>query len=67
MTALVWIFYPFVWLFGEGFGSFSVSFEVTLYAILDIINKVVLCFMVMAAQDAIEGGEEGTSGNREYV
>jgi hypothetical protein len=29
-----------VWLFSEGFASFSVSFEITMYAILDVINKV---------------------------
>merc|ERR1711865_243978 len=65
MTILVWSCYPIVWLFSEGFSSFSVSFEVTMYAILDVINKVVLCFMVMSAQDAI--GSDDAAGNREYV
>jgi len=64
MTILVWACYPIVWLFSEGFASFSVSFEITMYAILDVINKCVLCFMVMSAQDAI--GDD-TAGNREYV
>ena len=40
MTILVWSCYPIVWLFSEGFASFSVSFEITMYAILDVINKV---------------------------
>jgi hypothetical protein len=40
MTILVWCCYPIVWLFSEGFASFSVSFEITMYAILDVINKV---------------------------
>jgi len=40
MTILVWACYPIVWLFSEGFASFSVSFEITMYAILDVINKV---------------------------
>jgi hypothetical protein len=31
-----------VWLFSEGFSSFSVSFEITMYAILDVVNKVSL-------------------------
>ena len=65
MTILVWCCYPCVWLFSEGFSSFSVSFEVTMYAILDVINKTVLCFMVMSAQDAL-GGDDGAA-NREYV
>jgi len=65
MTILVWSCYPIVWLFSEGFSSFSVSFEITMYAILDIVNKVVLCFMVMSAQDAI--GSDDAVGNREYV
>merc|ERR1712216_901220 len=64
MTILVWSCYPIVWLFSEGFASFSVSFEITMYAILDVINKVVLCFMVMSAQDAVAGDD---MGNREYV
>ena len=40
MTILVWACYPIVWLFSEGFASFSVSFEITMYAILEVINKV---------------------------
>ncbi|MGB1596783.1 MAG: bacteriorhodopsin [Promethearchaeia archaeon] len=44
MTILVWSCYPIVWLFSEGFASFSVSFEITMYAILDVINKVIVNF-----------------------
>jgi bacteriorhodopsin len=29
LTIIMWSFYPVVWLFSEGFASFSVSFEVT--------------------------------------
>jgi bacteriorhodopsin len=65
MTILVWSCYPCVWLFSEGFASFSVSFEITMYAILDVINKVVLCFMVMSSQDIL--AEDEMAGNREYV
>ena len=28
LTIIMWSFYPVVWLFSEGFASFSVSFEV---------------------------------------
>jgi hypothetical protein len=28
LTIIIWCFYPIVWLFSEGFASFSVSFEV---------------------------------------
>ena len=28
LTIIIWSFYPIVWLFSEGFASFSVSFEV---------------------------------------
>jgi hypothetical protein len=38
-----------VWLFSEGFASFSVSFEVTMYAILDVINKVRILLLLCAA------------------
>ena len=42
-----------VWLFSEGFASFSVSFEVCAYAMLDIVSKVIFCFIVMAGNDAL--------------
>lgn len=48
LSILAWICYPVVWLFSEGFASFSVSFEVCAYAILDMITKVVVSFMVMS-------------------
>jgi bacteriorhodopsin len=53
-----------VWLFSEGFASFSVSFEVCAYAILDIAAKAIFGFMVMSAHDQLgaPGGEA-----REYV
>lgn len=62
-ASLVWLVYPVVWLFSEGFGSFSVSFEITAYAILDVCMKSIVCFTVMSAQDAIGGDDAG----REYV
>ena len=51
LSILVWICYPVVWLFSEGFASFSVSFEVCAYSVLDIISKVVVCFMVMSGSE----------------
>ena len=53
-----------VWLFSEGFASFSVSFEVCAYAILDLAAKAIFGFMVMSAHDQLgaPGGEA-----REYV
>ncbi len=35
LTIIMWAFYPIVWLFSEGFASFSVSFEVTASPALD--------------------------------
>jgi len=29
LTIVIWIAYPLIWLFSEGFASFSVSFEVS--------------------------------------
>ena len=53
LTIIMWSFYPVVWLFSEGFASFSVSFEVCAYAMLDIVSKVIFCFIVMAGNDAL--------------
>jgi bacteriorhodopsin len=64
LIIITWIFYPLVWLFSEGFASFSVSFEVCAYAILDIISKAVFCFMVMGAHDSLGGG---ATESREFV
>lgn len=53
-----------VWLFSEGFASFSVSFEVCAYAVLDITAKAIFGFMIMSAHEQLgaPGGEA-----REYV
>jgi bacteriorhodopsin len=66
LSILAWIGYPIVWLFSEGFASFSVSFEVCAYAILDIFSKVVLCFMVLSAHDTLGVGAPDT-GSRQFV
>jgi len=49
LIIVAWCFYPIVWLFSEGFASFSVSFEVISYAILDLLVKV--AFTVIIAND----------------
>eukprot|EP00281_Chroomonas_sp_CCMP1168_P018759 CAMPEP_0206227594 /NCGR_PEP_ID=MMETSP0047_2-20121206/8708_1 /ASSEMBLY_ACC=CAM_ASM_000192 /TAXON_ID=195065 /ORGANISM="Chroomonas mesostigmatica_cf, Strain CCMP1168" /LENGTH=246 /DNA_ID=CAMNT_0053650759 /DNA_START=55 /DNA_END=795 /DNA_ORIENTATION=+ len=65
IVILSWICYPIVWLFSEGFASFSVSFEVVAYALLDIVSHVVMSFMVMSAHDLL--GDVGAGQSREYV
>mmetsp|Transcript_36359 Transcript_36359/g.58657 ORF Transcript_36359/g.58657 Transcript_36359/m.58657 type:complete len:97 (+) Transcript_36359:1062-1352(+) len=64
LTIITWIFYPLVWLFSEGFASFSVSFEVCAYAVLDIIAKVIFGFIVMAAHDQLGAA---SASSQEYV
>merc|ERR1712216_335283 len=53
LAMICFIFYPMVWLFSEGFASFSVSFEVCAYAMLDIVSKAIFCFTVMAGNEAL--------------
>jgi bacteriorhodopsin len=47
------MWFKMVWLFSEGFASFSVSFEVCAYAMIDIVSKVIFSFIVMAGNDAL--------------
>ena len=53
LTIIVWIFTPLVWLFSEGFASFSVSFEVVMYAILDIVGKAIFGFLILGAHETL--------------
>ena len=53
-----------VWLFSEGFASFSVSFEVCAYAVLDIVAKAIFGFMVTAAHDQLGAA---SASSQEYV
>merc|ERR1711966_122241 len=48
--------YPTVWLFSQGFASFSVSFEICAYAFLDVLSKVVVSFMVMSGHGILREG-----------
>jgi len=56
LTILVFFCYPAVWLFSQGFASFSVSFEVCAFAVLDVVSKVVVSFMVMSGHDILREG-----------
>jgi len=67
LTIIIWSFYPIVWLFSEGFASFSVSFEVVAYTIMDIISKCVFTFMIVAAHDSLGGSTAQPVQSREYV
>mmetsp|Transcript_2614 Transcript_2614/g.4211 ORF Transcript_2614/g.4211 Transcript_2614/m.4211 type:complete len:204 (-) Transcript_2614:207-818(-) len=67
LSILVWICYPAVWLFSEGFASFSVSFEVCAYCVLDLISKVVLSFMIMSGHDILGAKDGATSQSRDFV
>jgi len=67
LTIIMWSFYPVVWLFSEGFASFSVSFEVVAYTILDIISKVVFFFMIVSAHDSLGSSSQPQVQSREYV
>jgi bacteriorhodopsin len=67
LTIIMWSFYPVVWLFSEGFASFSVSFEVVAYTILDIISKVVFSFMIVSAHDSLGSTSSAPVQSREYV
>ena len=42
IVILTWICYPVVWLFSEGFASFSVSFEVCMPAHLRMRGRLVM-------------------------
>jgi len=48
ITVIVWFCYPIVWVFAEGFGNFSVTFEVLIYGILDLIAKCVFGLILMS-------------------
>ena len=67
LTIIMWSFYPVVWLFSEGFASFSVSFEVVAYTIMDIISKCVFSFMIVSAHDSLGSPSSAPAQSREYV
>ena len=47
LTIIIWCFYPIVWLFSEGFASFSVSFEVSIFT-YDIRARLVNVVVTLA-------------------
>jgi len=63
LIILAFFCYPVVWLFSEGFASFSVSFEICAYTILDVVTKVLVSFMVMSGHDALR---EGPAANKDF-
>jgi len=68
LIIVAWCFYPIVWLFSEGFASFSVSFEVIAYAILDIVVKCVFTFIIVGNHEALDFIKPGGPvESREYV
>jgi len=48
ITVIAWFCYPIVWVFAEGFGNFSVTFEVLIYGVLDVISKAVFGLILMS-------------------
>ena len=54
LTVIVWCFYPIVWLFSEGFQSFSVSFESVAFSILDIVSKAVFAFIIVGSSGTLD-------------
>ncbi len=54
-----WAGYLLVWLFSVGFNSFSVSFESCSYAVLDVVAKALVCFIVMSGNDALASAGAG--------
>lgn len=37
--------------------------QVTVYALLDVLNKVLLCFLILGGVDALDGGNEVSEDN----
>jgi len=48
IIVITWFLYPIVWVFAEGFGNFSVTFEVLIFAILDVISKAIFGLILMS-------------------
>jgi len=51
LTIVAWSLYPFVWLLGVGVGAFGVSAESISYAILDVVSKCFLSFLLIQDRD----------------
>jgi len=51
--------YPLVWLFAEGFHSFSLTFEVVCYAVLDLLVRVLFAVYVILAGTTIDSCSTG--------
>lgn len=63
-----WVGYLLVWLFSVGFSSFSVSFEACCYALLDVVAKALVCFIVLSGNDALGStGGDGAGESQQFV
>eukprot|EP00292_Cryptomonas_paramecium_P009208 CAMPEP_0113679484 /NCGR_PEP_ID=MMETSP0038_2-20120614/10672_1 /TAXON_ID=2898 /ORGANISM="Cryptomonas paramecium" /LENGTH=251 /DNA_ID=CAMNT_0000597525 /DNA_START=17 /DNA_END=772 /DNA_ORIENTATION=- /assembly_acc=CAM_ASM_000170 len=56
LILICWIFYPLIWVFSSGFASFSVSFEVCAYAVIDICAKVIFSFIILSGREVFPPG-----------
>lgn len=61
-TVLLWTAYPVMWVLGEGLGIVDDTKEVLLYAILDILAKAALGFILLGNHTVIE---DATSGHQQ--
>ncbi|ABG04982.1 rhodopsin [Rubrobacter xylanophilus DSM 9941] len=54
LTIVLWICYPIVWLIGtEGFGAVSLSVEVFLFMVLDLLAKVGFGLLLLSSRQAL--------------
>eukprot|EP00960_Hanusia_phi_P032064 749658-Hanusia_phi.AAC.3 len=54
IAAITWGLYPLVFIFSEGTGDWSPNFEIMIYAVLDIMSKVVFGFVLLLSHDGLD-------------
>lgn len=65
MLTILWIIYPIVWLLGtEGSGILGSSFEVFLFAVLDILAKIAFGAILLGGIRRASGGGQQQGGSR---
>jgi bacteriorhodopsin len=64
MTLVLWCAYPVMWVLCEGTGAVSDSTEVILYAILDVIAKAGLGFVLLGNHATIEAATSSEKTDR---
>ncbi len=70
LTAVLWAFYPIVWLIGtEGFGAVNSAVEVLLFLILDFLAKIGFGLLLLTNREALDqvGGSAQPSRRRRVV